>query len=469
MCGGQHDQSLLDSRSAFDLAVCVPSSLAWAEEGQINSCEILADWDQQWDFSGDGGSGVSLVHRYRVVFDPPLSDSISHEELNTSVEHTRGSFQSSGQNTSIFAAGGEIEIILEEQPQFGDYVWISVQSPVASCSRSPEYYKFGTNQSQIMRSQEKQIGHFQEWRGIVRESLSRAGDGKRELGGVLESNELGNGTLVLDMANGSQGAAIDLDLDRIWLNETYHGTELISQDFEMAGSGLIAISIDEGKEGAMVNAEIKDAYVLRSFKDGKITERMMFEGDGWISIDGGDNESSGGVFGEVFLLYFETWDEDGFRRLQDIQIEANASARISAAGEFFSFDLEELILREKWEEGIRTDQYSRIFGSGQFEFIASDEAPYIEVNGTIPIFHMQSEGGETVADTIIVDGTYDGDAEGSFGLVRRIVESDVYGNATGTLFEADKIQNEFWFNVSATPFGPMIRSGELSTTLPMSM
>ena len=74
-----------------------------------------------------------------------------------------------------------------------------------------------------MRSQEKQIGHFQEWRGIVRESLSRAGMAK-ENWGRLESNELGNGTLVLDMANGSQGAAIDLDLDRIWLNETYHGT-----------------------------------------------------------------------------------------------------------------------------------------------------------------------------------------------------------------------------------------------------
>ena len=436
------------------LAVCVPSSLAWAEEGQINSCEILADWDQQWDFSEDGGSEVSLVHRYRVVFDPPLSDSISHEELNTSVEHTRGSFQSSGQNTSIFAAGGEIEIILEEQPQFGDYVWISVQSPVASCSRSLNI----TNWNQPISDHE--VTRETDWSlsGMEGDSQGVTFEGRgwqKRTGDVLESNELGNGTLVLDMANGSQGAAVDLDLDRIWLNETYHGTELISQDFEMAGSGLIAISIDEGDEGAMVNAEIKDAYVLRSFKDGKITERMMFEGDGWISIDGGDNESSGGVFGEVFLLYFETWDEDGFRRLQDIQIEANASARISAAGEFFSFDLEELILREKWEEGIRTDQYSRIFGSGQFEFIASDEAPYIEVNGTIPIFHMQSEGGETVADTIIVDGTYDGDAEGSFGLVRRIVESDVYGNATGTLFEADKIQNEFWFNVSATPFGPI--------------
>ena len=77
---------------------------------------------------------------------------------------------------------------------------------------------------------------------------------------------------------------------------------------------------------------------------------------------------------------------------------------------------------------------------------------------------MQSEGGETVADTIIVDGTYDGDAEGSFGLVRRIVESDVYGNATGILFEADKIQNEFWFNVSATPFGPIDQEWEVSTT-----
>ena len=127
------------------------------------------------------GSEVSLVHRYRVVFDPPLSDSISHEELNTSVEHTRGSFQSSGQNTSIFAAGGEIEIILEEQPQFGDYVWISVQSPVASCSRSLNI----TNWNQPISDHE--VTRETDWslsgmEGIVRESLSRAGDGKRELG-----------------------------------------------------------------------------------------------------------------------------------------------------------------------------------------------------------------------------------------------------------------------------------------------
>ena len=436
------------------MAVCIPPWFAWAEEGQINSCEIVADWDQQWEFSEDGGSEVSLIHRYRAVFDPPLTDSLSPDDLNTSVEHTRGSLQTLGQNISVFVAGGEVEIILEDQPQFGDFVSISVQSPGVLCSRSLNI----TNWNQPISDHE--VTRETNWSltGMEGESQGITFEGRgwqKRIGHVLESNELGNGTLVLDMANGSEGASVDLELDRIWLNETYHGIEMISQDFEMSGSGQLAISTDEGDAGAMINAEIKDAYVLRSYKDGKVTERMMFEGDGWISIDGGDNESSGGIFGEVFLLYFETWDEDGFRRLQDIQIEANASARISAAGEFFSFDLEELILREKWEEGVRTDQYSRIFGSGQFDFIASDEAPYIEVNGTIPIIHMQSEGGETVADTLIVDGTYDGDAEGSFGLVRRIVESDVYANATGILFEADKIQNEFWFNVSATPFGPI--------------
>jgi len=71
------------------------------------------------------------------------------------------------------------------------------------------------------------------------------------------------------------------------------------------------------------------------------------------------------------------------------------------------------------------------------------------------VIHFESQGGETVAETIRVDGTYDGDAAGSFGLIRRIVDSGSQENATGTLFEADKIENEFWFNVSATPIGPI--------------
>ncbi len=434
------------------LASYMPTSLASAQDNQTNSCEIIADWGQQWHWTEEGDSETSLIHRYRVVFEPPFTNGSSPTEVNATIHHFRGGSEVPVANTSIFVAGGEIDIIIEEEPQFGDSFSIQVQTVEASCNRVLNI----TNWNQPISDHEVTRETHWSLSGMEGEGITFDGRGwQKRTGSILESNELGNGTLLLDMSNGSEGAAIDLVLDRIWLNESYDGTELISQDFEMMGSGGLLLNTDEGDEGASISADVSDAYVLRSFQDGKVTERMMFEGDGWISINGGDNESSSGVYGEVFLLYFEIWDEDGFRRLQDIQIEANASARLSAVGGPFSFELDELIFREKWEEGVRTDQYSRVFGSGQFDFIASEDSPYIEVNGTIPIIHFQSEGGETVADTLVVDGTYDGDAEGSFGLVRQIVESGVYENATGTPFEADKIRNEFWFNVSATPFGPI--------------
>ena len=436
------------------LASYTPSSFASSLDGHPNSCEIIADWGQQWDWTEDGESEISLIHRYRVVFDPPFINGSSPTEVNATINHLREDLEIPVVNTSILVAGGEIDIILDEEPRFGDSISIQVNTAEASCNRVLNI----TNWNQPISDHE--VTRETNWSlsGMESEGQGITFDGRgwqKRTGSILESNELGNGTLVLDMSNGSEGAAIDLVLEKIWLNESYDGTELMSQDFEMMGSGGLIFNTDEGGEGTLISADVNDAYVLRSYQDGKITERMMFEGNGWISINGGDNESSGGVYGEVFLLYFETWDEDGFRRLQDIQVEANASARISALGGPFSFELDELIFREKWEEGVRTDQYSRIFGSGQFDFIASEESPYIEVNGTIPLIHFQSEGGETVSDTLIVDGTYDGDAEGSFGLVRQIVESGVYENATGTPFEADKIRNEFWLNVSATPFGPI--------------
>jgi len=434
------------------LASYMPTSLASAQDNQTNSCEIIADWGQQWHWTEEGDSETSLIHRYRVVFEPPFTNGSSPTEVNATIHHFRGGSEVPVANTSIFVAGGEIDIIIEEEPQFGDSFSIQVQTVEASCNRVLNI----TNWNQPISDHEVTRETHWSLSGMEGEGITFDGRGwQKRTGSILESNELGNGTLLLDMSNGSEGAAIDLVLDRIWLNESYDGTELISQDFEMMGSGGLLLNTDEGDEGASISADVSDAYVLRSFQDGKVTERMMFEGDGWISINGGDNESSSGVYGEVFLLYFEIWDEDGFRRLQDIQIEANASARLSAVGGPFSFELDELIFREKWEEGVRTDQYSRIFGSGQYDFIASEDSPYIEVNGTVPLIHFQSEGGETVADTLIVDGTYDGDAEGSFGLVRQIVESGVYENATGAPFEADKIRNEFWFNVSTTPFGPI--------------
>ena len=437
--------------AASFVILSLPLDMAGAQEDQPLSCTVLVDWGEDWSWDESGEYVPSVLHRYRVAFEPAFSNGSSPGLANVSVTHLRdGADIATG--TSSLIAGGEIDIVLPEEPIFGDSVSISVSAGGADCNRELNI----TNWNQPIDDHEVTRETHWSMSGMEGEGQGISFDGRgwqKRTGSILESNELGDGSLYLDLTNGSEGPILDLALDRIWLNETYDGNMLISQDFEMSGNGTLSLLSGQEGDGLRIDATLSDAYVLRSFHEGEVSERMRFQGDGWISINGGDNESSGGAFGEVYLFYFETWDEDGFRRLQDTQVEANASMRLSGLQESFSFELEELIFREKWEEGIRTDQLTRIFGSGDFDFVASDDPIYIEVNGTIPILHFESESGETVADTIIVDGTYDGDAEGSFGYVRQIVESGVFENATGVQFEADMIQDESWFNVSATPFG----------------
>ena len=444
-----------------------PACMVSAQEEQAMTCQVLVDWDEDWQWDDDGNYTIGVLHRYRVAFDPPFTNGSSPGATNLSVHHLREGIDIiDSLNVSMISAGGEIDVLLSTTPVFDDIVTIEVETIEAVCSRTLKV----TNWNQPIADHE--VTRETDWsltgmEGVEEQGISFEGRGwQRRAGSILESNELGNGTLFLDLTNDSGGAVVNLNLDRIWLNETYDGTELIHQDFEMSGDG--ALSLQGGEDGGdfAIDAQISDAYVLRSFSEGEVTERMRFEGTGWLSFNGGDNNSTAGAFGQISLFYYEIWDDDDFRRLQDVQIEANASVRLSGAdSNSFSFELDELIMREKWEEGIRTDQYTRLYGSGDFDFVASEEYPYIEANGTIPIFHIQSEGGETVANTVIVDGTYDGDAEGSFGLVRRIVESSVYENASGNLFEADKIQNEVWFNVSATPFGPIEQEFEAEHNL----
>ena len=50
-------------------------------------------------------------------------------------------------------------------------------------------------------------------------------------------------------------------------------------------------------------------------------------------------------------------------------------------------------------------------------------------------------------------------------MIRRIVDSGTQENATGSMFEVDKIENEFWFNVSATPIGPITEEWEAEHNL----
>ena len=116
------------------LASYTPSSLASDQDSQSSSSEIIADWGQQWHWT-EGDSEISLIHRYRVVFDPPLTNGSSPTEVNATIHHFRGGSEVPVANTSIFVAGGEIDIIIEEEPQFGDSFSIQVQTVEASCTR----------------------------------------------------------------------------------------------------------------------------------------------------------------------------------------------------------------------------------------------------------------------------------------------------------------------------------------------
>ena len=451
------------------LLLSTQASLVLAEEETQTTCTVLVDWDVEEHWDGGWNVSYDVLHRYLVVFDPPFTGGDTPTSVTVSVEQHRDDSQiADDSNASYISAGGEIDILLNTEPEFGDTVHISVTTAEAICSRDLSI----TRWNQPMADHE--ITRETTW------SMEGAEDGnsidfegrgwQKRTDDILESNELGNGTLMLDSMNGTQGLMLAFNLETIWLNETYDGVELLNQDFEMRGNGSLFLNTTEEEEGESngfsVDVDVHEVLILRSWEKGSSTERFLIDGTGWLSFNGGDNNSSSGGFGQLSSFYWETWDEDDRRRLQHLQLEANATLRLdSGTSEYFSFDLDEFRILERWEDGVREDQHSLILGGGEFGFLIDDEFFQVEVNGTIPVIHFESLGGETVAETIRVDGTYDGDAEGSFGLIRRIVDSGTQENATGSMFEVDKIENEFWFNVSATPIGPITEEWEAEHNL----
>ena len=447
-----------------------PASMAVGEGDEPTSCTVMVDWGVEEHWDGGWNLTYDVLHRYLIVFDPAFTNGSSPSALSVEVEHHRDGEQiADATNTSVLSAGGEVDIVLSTEPMFGDSVSISVVTAEASCSRDLSITNWNqpVADHEITRETTWSMEGAEEGNGIEFEGRGW----QQRTGSTLESNELGNGTLSLDSMNGTEGMLLELNLDRIWLNETYDGVELLRQDFEMSGNGSLFLNSTEQEEGGesdgfSVDVQVNDVYVLRSWDEGELTERFLIDGTGWLSFNGGDNNSSGGGFGQLSSFYYETWDEDDRRRLQHLQIEANATLRIyGAGGEHFSFDLDEFRVLERWEDGTREQQHFLILGGGEFGFVIEDEFFEVEVNGTIPVIHIETQGGETVAETIRVDGTYDGDAEGSFGFIRRIVDSGSQTNATGAMFEVDKIENEFWFNVSATPIGPITEEWEAEHNL----
>ena len=432
------------------------SGIVGADENEpARSCEILVDWDSEWSADDASNWSYKVIQRYVVEFDPVFVNGTSPSAVSVNVEHLRdGSVIGSQANASIIVAGGSIDVILADEPEFLDEVTIGVETSEASCSRRLQMTLWNqpTADHEITRETTWELDSEAEGGS----SLFFEGRGWQKRSGTeLTASELGNGSLILDLDTGGEQTYLSLELDRVWLNETYDGTELIRQDFEMHGTGSLLFDSTSGESNISIEANVYDAYILRSWENGIMTERLRLEANGQLTFDGGSNNSSTGGFGELSVFYFETWDENGIRRLSDRQIEAAMTLRIQSGEDSFSFELDEFKIRERWLDGIREEQMFKIKGSGEFGFVVREDQFHIVVNGTIANLHIEQSGGETVADTLHLDGHYSGDASGSFGITRHIEKSELEDNSEGEKFEVDVIRNEFWFNISAIPIGPI--------------
>ena len=427
------------------------SSLVLADSENNTECIILTDWDFDYELfeNSDGNSSVilsSVIHRYVVEFIPPFMNGSTPHLIDLSVNHDRNN-QSIGNslNSNIVVAGGVIDIILPEEPYFRDEIQLSVETLEASCFRDIRV----TNWNQPISDHE--ITTNRTWSNSLSDfsqnsstNLSFEGRGwQQRIGQNLISNELGSGNFEI---TNSGDIDIELDLDKVWLNQTYFEEELVGQEFEMQGQGNLFTSQD----GVFISVNVTDAQYNRTLSQEDFTEHLIINGDGIVQMfRNSDEEESVSLDGQISTFYFESFDNNGVRDFQQINMAASATSFIEFGDGNIALELEEFRLNDLWRYGVQEEQLFKYVGNGEFNFIVSDSEPYIYSNGTVANLHFEERDGLIIVDTLRVDGTYSGDVSGSFGIIRYIGEKTSQVNASGVNFEVNKIKNENWFNVSS--------------------
>ncbi|HJO41948.1 MAG TPA: hypothetical protein QF508_00910, partial [Candidatus Thalassarchaeaceae archaeon] len=357
------------------------SGMVGANEGEPQiSCKILVDWENDWTTSDNLNWSLGIIHRYRVEFEPAFENGTLPSGVIIDLNHYReGELIATEINSSFIIAGGEVDITLDSKPEFLDEVDITVVTSEATCFRHLDMTMW--NQPAADHEITRETTWSLESNDENASSLYFEGRGwQKRIGESLSSSELGNGSLFLNADTGTEKIQLELELDHVWMNETYEGIEITRQIFEMRGSGSLSFDSNDGNDNVSIEANVYEAYILRDWENGILTERLRLEGNGNISYNGGSNNSTSGAFGTLSVFYFESWDENGVRRLSDTQIEAQMQIRLQSAEESFSFDLDEFKTREKWLDGIREEQYLKIKGAGEFGFLIEDGQFEVQVN-----------------------------------------------------------------------------------------
>ncbi len=272
---------------------------------------------------------------------------------------------------------------------------------------------------------------------------------QQRIGDVLNSWELGDGVMVTEENTEGVSTNMSFVLDSIWKNETITAGLLTSQVIDARGWGYLVITSEEDEAVTQIIANVSDAWINHSMIDGINSERIRLEAGGLMTIDS-TNESSTtiDIDAELSVFLFETWDENGVRKLSHNQIEALGDFIIIDDGFRMDISLDGMEILERWEDGVRTQHRENIRGHGTFGAEDQDDNATMVINGTI--FNLETDvvNGQTVTDDIHIDGTLSGDVQGTFGIVKGIETSGMQSNYSGDEFEVNVIHEESWFNIT---------------------
>ena len=424
------------------------------------SANILTEWV-------DDGTG-NATHGYRIVLDQSLSFS-ELDELSVTVLHTDADDNEIGNWAFDWSGGNNTELgfVVNSTLNWKDQVTIEVWQNDC-CNPS---VMIGSRNIQVTIWNEPlsdhEITRVTNW-NLVQDTvnftdseswaLDFIGQGwQQRTGDVLVSNELGTGMLSIEESTegGTGTVAIMLWLDTVWLNETVNGMELQSQIFEMRGNGTIGINSSEDGVNTEIFGNVVNSYIIRSLDQGVVEEQVRIEANGGLQMSSEGGGESMLANGTLALLLVEVHDIDGQRVLSNTEFEGTADMVMTGDDYEMDLDINQIISRERWENGQFHSSLNRIQGDGAFDFSEQEDNSSIVVNATVYDFFQESINGDKTGDRIHVDGTFSGDVNGDFGTVRDIIASNhTQVNATGEEFGVNVIFTETWLNLSGIGNNP---------------
>jgi len=423
------------------LLLMMPLSSISGQTNEEDRCNIVVDWS-----NGTNSEHAYIINNWTLI-------NGTDTEIHWSHQNNSGATMDNG---SILPNWNENEtnarIVLPTSINLGDSVSIDVSTSQTEihCSRTIEitYWNQPINDHEITRTTTWMLQQTGDSGEEYELEFTGRGWQLRE-GNQLESNELGSGNLSIISDDGDTRIETEINLDRVWLNESMTGIEFDQQQFEMFGNGsmFFILNDDVGTE-TIAEINISDSYITRRIANGVPSEQVRLEGTGNLLSNGTNDDESIELDGEVSVFLYELHTENGEVLLSNYLLEAFAEMVLIDGNNRFTLDLDEFIISETWENGAQTNQLNRIRGDGTFDFAESEDGATIVVNGTVPVFWIESQGGMTTENTIRMDGDISGDVTGEIGLVIEIIETGQQQNETGQSFDVNVIRNENWLNIS---------------------